>query len=236
MLAAVVGYQLGNGSPAPLTVAPPPATPSASATPPTTAQLYAAVAPSVVSVLARYADGSGGSGTGVIVNADGTVLTANHVVNGSTGVRVTFGDGTQVDATVTGSDPATDIAVLIPAGLPSVVVPAVLGSAGRLAVGDTVIAVGDQLGLTRTTTQGVVSGLGRSTPGLDGTTISGLIQFDAAVNHGSSGGPLLNSAGETVGIVVALANPTDDGTFIGIGFAVPIATAVNAGGEQRVPQ
>ena len=137
---------------------------------------------------------------------------------------------------VAGSDPATDIAVLQPLGLPSVVVPAVLGSASRLAVGETVIAVGDQLGLTRTTTQGVVSGLGRSAPGQDGVTISDLIQFDAAVNHGSSGGPLLNSAGETVGIVVSLVNPTEDGTFIGIGFAVPIATAVTAGGGPRVPQ
>jgi S1-C subfamily serine protease len=116
------------------------------------------------------------------------------------------------------------------------VVPAVLGSAGRLAVGESVIAVGDQLGLTRTTTQGVVSGLGRSTPGQDGTTINDLIQFDAAVNHGSSGGPLVNSAGETVGIVVSLVNPTQDGTFIGIGFAVPIATAITAGGGPRVPQ
>jgi S1-C subfamily serine protease len=231
---AFVAYRWGaSGERTP--VARPTATPSASPTPPTNAQIYAAVAPSVVSVEALDAKGGGSAGTGVIVNANGTILTALHVVNGAATVRVIFGDGTQAEATVVATDPGTDIATLQPAGLPSVVVPAVLGSASRLAVGDTVIAIGDQLGLTRTTTEGVVSGLNRAAPGPEGGTLNGLIQFDAAVNHGSSGGPLVNAAGQTVGIVVALANPTTEGTFIGIGFAVPIGTAVAAGGAQ-VPQ
>jgi S1-C subfamily serine protease len=103
-------------------------------------------------------------------------------------------------------------------------------------VGDSVIAIGDPLGLTRTTTAGVVSGLGRQATNPDGAALSGLIQFDAAVNPGSSGGPLLDARGQTVGIVVALANPTDAGTFIGIGFAVPIGTALTSGGGSRAPQ
>lgn len=232
VLTAVVAYRWGAAGSPPS--AQPTATPTASPTAPTTAEIYAAVAPSVVSVVALGTTG-GSSGTGVIVNTDAMVLTALHVVNGAAAVRVIFADGTEAEAVVVGADPATDIAVLQPASPPSVIVPAVLGSAARLAVGDPVIAIGDQLGLRGTATEGVVSGLGRAAPGEDGITLSGLIQFDAAVNHGSSGGPLVNAAGETVGIVVALANPTTDGTFIGIGFAVPIGTAVAAGGGE-IPQ
>jgi S1-C subfamily serine protease len=232
VLTAVVSYHWGSaGSVA--VPARPSASPSASRAP-TTAQIYDAVAPSVVTIEAAHADGTGDSGTGVIVNADGTVLTALHVVEGASAVRLTFADGTQSAATVSGSDPTMDIATLAPATLPSIVVPAVLGSSNRLAVGDSVVAIGNPLGLTRTTTTGVVSGLDRQTHNPDGSGLGGLIQFDAAVNPGSSGGPLLNSDGGVVGIVVALANPTNAGTFIGIGFAVPIGSALAGGG--RPPQ
>jgi S1-C subfamily serine protease len=144
---------------------------------------------------------------------------------------VTFADGTTSAATVTSADPAMDIAALAPATLPSVVVPAVLGRSDRLSVGDSVIAIGNPLGLTRTTTTGVVSGLNRQATETGGPSMAGLIQFDAAVNPGSSGGPLVNGRGETVGIVVALANPTAAKTFIGVGFAVPIAVAAAGGGR-----
>ena len=233
-LIAVVSYRWGSaGSPklAPTTV---PAKPSPTRQP-TTAEIYTAVAPSVVSIEA-VRQGASTAGTGVIVNADGTVLTALHVVKDAGAIRLTFADGTTSVATVTAAAPAMDIAALGPTTLPSVVVPAVLGSSDRLSVGDSVIAIGDQLSLTRTTTTGVVSGLNRQARGVDGASLAGLIQFDAAVNPGSSGGPLVNGKGETVGIVVALANPTAAGTFIGIGFAVPIGTAVTAGGGDRVPQ
>jgi S1-C subfamily serine protease len=231
-ITAVLSYRWGSSA---RPAAVPTATPSASATPPTTAEIYAAVAPSVVSVLAADGAGSGSRGTGVIVSDQAMILTALHVVNGAGSLRVVFADGTEAEAVVVGSDPATDIAALQPLGLPEVVVPAVLGAAGALEVGDRVIAIGDQLGLTRTTTEGVVSGLDRTAPGFAGGPIGGLIQFDAAVNHGSSGGPLVNSDGALVGIVVALANPTADGTFIGISFAVPIGVAVTAGGGDEVP-
>jgi S1-C subfamily serine protease len=130
---------------------------------------------------------------------------------------------------VANSNPAQDIATLTPAALPETVVPAVLG--GGLQVGDPVVAIGNPLGLTATTTSGVVSGLDRTMARDKASDISGLIQFDAAVNPGSSGGPLLNDQGQVAGIVVALANPTDAGTFIGIGFAVPIGAALGGGGQ-----
>jgi putative serine protease PepD len=148
---------------------------------------------------------------------------------------VTFADGTTSAATVRAADPSIDIAALAATTMPTVLVPAVLGGS-RLAVGDGVVAIGNQLGLTSSATAGVVSGLNRATTGEGGLNLSGLIQFDAAVNPGSSGGPLVNARGETVGIVVALANPTESETFIGIGFAVPIGSAVAAGGEGRGPQ
>jgi putative serine protease PepD len=204
---------------------------------PTPADVYTAVAPSVVSIESTPTGSTTVDlGTGVIVNADATILTVLHVVKDAGSIKVTFADGTTSPATVTSTDPAIDIATISPGTLPSVVVPAVLGSSDRLDVGDSVIAIGNPLGLTRTTTTGVVSGLDRRTVGDEGANLAGLIQFDAAVNPGSSGGPLLDGKGETVGIVVALANPTAARTFIGVGFAVPIGAALAAGGGDRVPQ
>jgi len=237
VLTAIVASRWGSAD-SPLPV--PTASPEVAIEELTTAEIYAALAPSVVIIEAvspgtNEAD-STDTGTGVIANADGIILTALHVVKGARSIRVTFADGTPSAATVVAADPTVDIAVLAPAALPTVVVPAILGNSGRLSVGDGVIAIGNQLGLASSATAGVVSGLNRAATGKNGTNLAGLIQFDAAVNPGSSGGPLVNSKGETVGIVVALANPTDAGTFIGIGFAVPIGTAVAAGGDDRGPQ
>src|SRR5262249_45449877 len=152
-------------------------------------------------------DASAGLGTGVIVNADGTILTANHVVAGATDVTVVYADGTRSAATVTGADPQMDVATLAPETLPEVLVPATLGGGGQ--VGDPVVAVGNPFGLVDSTTSGVISGLDRSATAEDGVSRDGLIQFDAAVNPGNSGGPLLNGRGEVIGIVTALANPTE---------------------------
>jgi len=235
-LTAFVSFRWGSADSAAPT---PTATPAPTAVEElSTAEVFAALAPSVVTV-ETSSPGTGkvtATGTGVIANARGIILTALHVVSGGGDIRVTFADGTPSTATILATDPTVDIAALTTDALPTVLVPAVLGNAGRLAVGDTVVAIGNQLGLTGSTTSGVVSGLNRNATGNDGTNLSGLIQFDAAVNPGSSGGPLVNTKGETVGIVVALANPTEAGTFIGIGFAVPIGTAVAAGGGGRGPQ
>jgi S1-C subfamily serine protease len=227
-ITAVVFFRLGSARPpAGAATARPSASPSTNKL--TVAQVYATLLPSVVAVRTPA-----GSGTGLVVNGDGTILTALHVVQGGGPIEVTFADGTTSAAEVAAAAPAIDIAALSPASLPTVVVPAILG--GAAAVGDEVIAIGNQLGLVDSTTSGVVSGLGRSIARPGGGELQGLIQFDAAINPGSSGGPLVNTRGQTVGIVVALANPTDAGTFIGIGFAVPIGAAVGAGGGDQQPQ
>ncbi|MGH9279780.1 MAG: S1C family serine protease, partial [Acidimicrobiales bacterium] len=169
-----------------------------------------------------------GLGAGVIISVRGQILTSLHVIEGAASITVSFSDGTESPARVTGSDPAHDIAVLTPARLPEVVVPAVLGGGAR--VGDEAFAVGHPLGLTGSVSAGVISGLDRSFPLADGRSLEGMIQFDAAVNPGNSGGPLLNRNGEVIGIVTGLANPSGEDQFIGIGFAVPIGTAGGAAG------
>ena len=168
----------------------------------------------------------------MVVNADGVVLTALHVVDGATQIRVEFADGTAAAAQLVAAQADIDIAVLAVDRLPEVVVPAVL--AGPPAIGDAVFAVGNPLGLQRSLTAGVVSAERRIVATDGGPILNGLIQFDAAVNPGNSGGPLLNRAGQVVGIVTALANPARQNFFVGIGFAVPISTAAGgAGGPQQ---
>ncbi|MFM6849595.1 MAG: S1C family serine protease [Terrabacter sp.] len=192
---------------------------------------HAAVAPSLVLITTRGTTAgpqSQGSGAGVVVNADGTVLTALHVVDGSDAITISFSDGTTSPATIASRKPESDIATLTPAKLPQTVVPAVLG--GGLTVGAPVFAVGHPLGLTDSLSAGVVSALDRTVRVEGSRKLEHLIQFDAAVNPGNSGGPLLNKAGQVVGIVTGLANPTDQTLFVGIGFAVPIATAGGGGG------
>jgi S1-C subfamily serine protease len=226
---AMIAYRFGSGGgPGQAATVRPSASPTRSAKL-SVPEIYKAVAPSLVFIKANGEKTA--IGTGLVVNADGMILTAHHVVKDATTIEVTFADGKTAAATIAGADPANDIAVLTADELPSVVVPAVLGAGA--AIGDDVVAIGNQLSLVGTTTSGVVSGLDRSIAREDGGELKGLIQFDAAVNPGSSGGPLLNAKGQTIGIVVALANPTDAGTFIGVGFAVPIATAVGGG---RQPQ
>jgi S1-C subfamily serine protease len=235
-ITAVVLVRGGGGTSAPTAVHPP-ASPSTSDAPLSVAAVYQALRPSVVLIETTVGGGAAGRqelGTGVIANANGSLLTALHVVAGAIAIKITYADGTTSAASVASSDARQDIAMLTPAKLPETVVPAVLG--GGVAVGDDVVAIGNPLGLTATTTDGVVSGLQRSLSRDEGGDLTGLIQFDAAVNPGSSGGPLVNDRGQVVGIVVALANPTKAGTFIGIGFAVPIGAALGAGqGSGRVP-
>jgi S1-C subfamily serine protease len=200
---------------------------------------YQAITPSLVVVTAQRAGsgapgapGEAGLGSGVIINATGNVLTALHVVDGAERIQVEFADGTKATAQVAASQPDNDIAVLAVDELPQVVVPAVL--AGPPPIGGAVFAVGNPLGLRDSLSAGVVSATGRGIAADGGPRLAGLIQFDAAVNPGNSGGPLLNRAGQVVGIVTALANPTRQGFFVGIGFAVPIGTAAGgAGGPQQ---
>jgi putative serine protease PepD len=202
------------------------ASPSATPTPTPTVSvpdIYKRVGPSVAVV--RTAKGA--LGTGVIVAEDGTVLTANHVISDRSAVSLIFADGTRSAATVAATDPAHDIATLTPATLPQPIVPATLG--GAVEVGGPVVAIGNPLGLTYSVSSGVVSATGR-TAKTNGGTFSGLIQFDASVNPGSSGGPLLDGDGSVIGIVLSIADPGGDDAFAGIAFAVPIGTALGGGG------
>jgi putative serine protease PepD len=201
------------------------ASPSPSSTKtPTVSDIYQAVGPSVAVI--RTAKGA--LGTGVIVNSSGAVMTANHVIADGTAISILFADGTKSAATVASSDPTTDIAVLTPATLPQPVVPATIG--GSADVGSSVVAIGNPLGLTYSVSSGVVSGVNRTADTTNGT-YSGLIQFDASVNPGSSGGPLLDAKGNVIGIVVSIANPGDIDAFAGIAFAEPIGAAVGGGGS-----
>jgi putative serine protease PepD len=193
----------------------------------TVPDIYQRVAPSVVTI--RAGDDLG---TGVIVADNGTIVTADHVIASGGSITVTFADGTVANATVASADKAMDIAVLSPAKLPQVVVPATLGGAAD--IGASVVAIGNPLGLTDSVSAGIVSGLNR-TADTDTGKRSGLIQFDAAVNPGSSGGPLLDSRGMVVGIVVAIADPDGQDAFAGIGFAVPIGAALGGGGGAGGP-
>ena len=195
--------------------------------------VYKKIQPSLVFIETRTTGDDGALGSGVIVNEQGQILTALHVLRNATAIRVTFADGTQSPAEVVSADPEHDIAVLESETGPEVIVPAVLG--GGVRVGDEAFPVGNPFGFVSSISAGVVSGLDRSIGRADGSgQLNGLIQFDAAVNPGSSGGPLLDRDGQVVGIVTALANPTDRNVFIGIGFAVPIATASSAaGGPER---
>jgi S1-C subfamily serine protease len=182
----------------------------------------------VVESLHRGSPGIDELGTGIVIDTSGDILTALHVVKGGSSIKVTFADGMVSSAFIKTSDAADDIAVLTPAQPPPVIAPEVLGGAPQ--IGDQVFAVGDPLGLDGSLSAGVVSGLDRSFAAPNGRTLTGLIQFDAAVNPGSSGGPLLNAKGQVVGIVIGLANPAGSDSFSGIGFAVPIATAGGAAG------
>jgi S1-C subfamily serine protease len=202
-------------------------------TPPDAAVAYRRIVPSLVTVTTTQAPSAAGDprsalGAGVVVNAQGLVLTALHVVDRGGRIEVEFADGTRATARVVRRQPESDIAVLGVDRLPQVVVPAVLG--GGANVGDAVFPVGNPLGLRGSLTAGVVSALDRSIDTAAGTSLKGLIQFDAAVNPGNSGGPLLDRDGHVVGIVTALANPSRQPYFVGIGFAVPIAAAGGAAG------
>jgi S1-C subfamily serine protease len=213
------------------------------AAPPDAVAVYQAILPSLVTITTKPAGGaSAGSGsdavngtslgTGVVVNAEGAILTALHVVSGGGTIEVLFADGTRATGQVARARDAEDIAVVTVDRLPQVVVPAVLG--GGVQVGDAVYPVGNPLGLQGSLSAGVVSSLGRNVRTEDGRTLANLIQFDAAVNPGNSGGPLLNRNGQVVGIVTGLANPARQPYFVGIGFAVPIATAGGAAGGPSV--
>jgi S1-C subfamily serine protease len=172
-------------------------------------------------------------GSGVVVDEGGSILTSLHVISGTDRWVVVFADGSESDADFVGSQPENDLAVVKAKHVPDEQKPAVLASTAGLRPGDEVVATGFPFGMGPSVTAGVVSGLKREFVDAehDHLKLSNLIQFDAAVNPGNSGGPLVNRDGEVVGIVTAIVNPSGAGVFAGIGFAVPIENAARAVGE-----
>ncbi|HUY49371.1 MAG TPA: trypsin-like peptidase domain-containing protein [Streptosporangiaceae bacterium] len=245
--AAIALHYAGNGTT--VTASAPPAGQN-TATMPTQelARVAAAALPSVVTITVTTASGSG-EGSGIVLRSDGTIMTNNHVIEGAADgagvIKVTFASGQSKNAAIIGQDPAADIAVIRAIGV-SGAVPARLGTASGLHVGDTVLAIGSPLGLSGTVTSGIVSALHRSISaasqnspydGLPGQSRQGtaevlrdVIQTDTAINPGNSGGALVDGTGRVVGITTAIA--TVGGGYIGqqsgsigVGFAIPIAAA-----------
>ncbi len=209
---------------------------SATPAPAYSAQVYKIIQPSLVLIQTRSPhegqEDDFGLGSGVVVDQNASILTSLHVVAGADAIEVTFADGTKSAAQVVSSQPENDIAVLQPEQLPPLVVPAVLGSPGSMRIGDEAYAVGNPFGLYSSMSSGVISGFNRSfQPSGSDIELKGLIQVDAAVNPGNSGGPLLNRDGFVIGIVTGIINPTKENFFVGIGFAVPITVAVGGSGS-----
>ena len=158
--------------------------------------IYQDVSPAIVLVSVGF-----GAGSGFLIDDEGHILTNNHVIAGATDVSVTLSDGRQLDGVVLGTDPVDDIALIQvnPVGV-SGIEPLTLGDSDSLVPGQLAIAIGSPFGLEGTITVGVISGLDRSLTGDDGRPITGVIQTDAALNPGNSGGPLFNSSGEVIGL------------------------------------
>jgi S1-C subfamily serine protease len=203
---------------------------SATPAPAYSESVYQIIRPSLVLIQAQAPGPEGKTlddlGSGVIINDNGDILTSLHVVVNARAIRITFADGTQANGVIAIQQPENDIAVVQADKLPQTVVPAVLGNPGAMRVGDEAYAVGNPFGLYSSMSAGIISGFNRSfQPSDSNIKLTGLIQIDAAVNPGNSGGPLLNRNGEVIGIVEGIINPSGQNVFAGIGFAMPITTA-----------
>jgi S1-C subfamily serine protease len=189
-------------------------------------EIYKADGPGVAFIESKEAEGVA-SGSGIVLDDEGHVLTNNHVIEGANEVTVSLeAEGTMYPATVVGTEPNSDLALLKVEAPASKLHPLKLGDSSQMEVGDPVVAIGNPFDLQRTVTSGIVSALQREIQAPDGVTIDNVIQTDAAINPGNSGGPLINSAGEVIGInsQIETGGEGSEGN-VGIGFAIPINTA-----------
>jgi putative serine protease PepD len=185
------------------------------------AQIYKDTITGVVTITSQTSGGTA-TGSGWVLDADGHVVTNQHVVDGADEVTVTFHDGSDIQARVVGTDASTDVALLELSRVPKDIQPLDLGSADGLEIGDPVIAIGSPFGLEGTVTSGIVSAKNRQLQAPNNYTIDGAIQTDAALNHGNSGGPLLDAEGHVVGMNSQIAS--ESGGNDGVGYAIPIET------------
>jgi putative serine protease PepD len=227
LAAGLIGGKLAGGpAPAPTQAAAPAPTSSPAPAGPDFAAVYQAASPSVVQIVIERNGRTVESGSGVIVDVAGTIITNNHVVSKDK-VSVILADGSRHDGVVLGRQPTQDLAVVRITEPPNDLQAATLGDAGSLEIGQPVAAIGAPFGLRGTLTTGVVSALNRTFTGSDDyPRISGLIQTDAAINPGNSGGPLIDETGRVVGITTAIESPVRGS--VGVGFAVPIETVRRA--------
>ena len=209
----------------------------ASATPaPAFSELvYQQIRPSLILIQTKATNAAGkpddSLGSGVVINDQGDILTSLHVIANASEIKVTFADGTASTAQVISQQPENDIAVIRADQPPAQIFPAVLGNPNAMQVGDEAYVVGNPYGLYSSMSSGVISGFGRTfkAHGSD-VELTNLIQIDAAVNPGNSGGPLLNRYGHVIGIIEGIVSPSGDEFFVGIGFAVPITSLGGGGG------
>jgi 2-alkenal reductase len=190
-------------------------------------EMYRQVNPAVVNIITYVNQGnfdtSSGQGSGFVYDTEGDIITNSHVVHGSDSIEVIFSDGTTLPAVIVGQDLHSDLAVVRVNDLPDGAHPLPLGEINEVAVGQTVVAIGNPFGLGGTLTRGIVSAIGRTIPALTAFSIPQAIQTDAPINPGNSGGPLLNLRGQVIGVNAQI--ETGDGSRVnsGVGFAIPVS-------------
>lgn len=191
----------------------------------TTAEaVYKQVSPGVVTITTvvsgRFGGSGQGTGSGIVLDTKGDILTNYHVVAGAQQITVKLSDGKTYNATVVGTSSANDLAVIRISAPSSELHPVTLGNSDGVQIGDTVYAIGSPFGLSGSLSEGIVSNLRQSGSSSNGSNLSNLIQTDAAINPGNSGGPLVNAQGEVIGINTSIESPVDGN--VGVGFAIPI--------------
>jgi S1-C subfamily serine protease len=202
------------------------------------AEVYKRSAPAVVQITATGNSNPFGSesqqralGSGFVFDKAGYIITNYHVIAGAGSIQVTFSNNQSIDATLVGSDPSTDIAVLKVNTTASALTTLTLGDSDRVQVGDSVVAIGNPFGLSRSVTAGIVSAIQRQITAPNEYAIDHVIQTDAAINHGNSGGPLLNARGEVIGVNAQIETGGASQGNVGVGFAVPSNTVKSVAGQ-----
>jgi putative serine protease PepD len=196
----------------------------------TAGQIYAKDAPGVVELTVAVTEAdpwggrrsSQGTGSGFVIDRKGDIVTNDHVVSGASAITVTFADGTTAEATVVGSDASADLAVVHVSVAAGKLTPLVLAGSSTVDVGEPVVAIGSPFGFEGTLTAGIVSAVGRDIEAPDGATIANAIQTDAAINPGNSGGPLIDAAGEVIGVNAQIESSSSGNE--GVAFAIPSST------------